>query len=183
VKPISDEVMDDATDIALPNLFTHQSHAVEKALEYRFLADLTATLLIRGIPFEILRPEVDARGHDLVIEASGILRHIQLKGLGEGGRRAEFTLHQGLTSRPSACVIATVYDRATLQPTGYRWLGGPPGFPLRPLGDRPAYHTRGAKAERPEHRTVRLSQFDRVDTMDGLVVRLFGSASIAEIAA
>jgi hypothetical protein len=175
--------MDGGAQAASSDLFTHQSHAVEKAMEYRFLADLTAALLTRGIPFEILRPEVDARGHDLVIEAGGVLRHIQLKGLGEGGRRSDFTLHQGLMSRPSACVIATVYDRTTLQPTGYRWLGGPPGVPIRPLGDRLAHHTRGAKAERPDHRTVRLSQFDRVGTMDDLVDRLFGAASIAEIAA
>jgi hypothetical protein len=183
VEPKSGRVIDRGTRTASSDLFTHQSHAVEKALEYRFLADLTAALLMCGIPFEILRPEVDARGHDLVIEAGGVLRHIQLKGLGEGGRRSDFTLHQGLTSRPSACVIATVYDRTTLQPTGYRWLGGPPGVPIRQLGDRLAHHTRGAKGERPDHRTVRLSQFDRVETMDGLVDRLFGSASIAEIAA
>ncbi|WP_066802955.1 hypothetical protein [Sphingomonas asaccharolytica] len=174
---------DRTAPVASPDLFTHQSSEVEKALEYRFLADLTAMLLMRGIPFEILRPDVDARGHDLVIEAGGVLRHIQLKGLGEGGRRSDFTLHQGLTSRPSACVIATVYDRATLQPTGYRWLGGPPGFPIRPLGERPAYHARGARTERPDHRTVRLSQFDRVETMGDLVDRLFGSVNVAEIAA
>jgi len=183
VEPRSNRVMENATDVARSDLFTHQSHAVEKALEYRFLADLTTALLIRGMPYEVLRPEIDARGHDLVIEAGGILRHIQLKGLGDGGKRTDFTLHQGLALRPSACVIVTVYDRTTLQPTGYRWLGGPPGLPIRSLGDRPAHHTRGPRLERPDHLVVRLSQFERVQTMDDLIDRLFGSADPAEIAA
>src|SRR6476620_10460783 len=65
----------------------HASSCLEKVLEHRFLAELTSALWLGGVrDFEVLRSDVDSHGYDLVIEANGILRHIQLKAMVCGGK-------------------------------------------------------------------------------------------------
>ena len=159
---------------------THRSTLVEKALEYRFLADLTAELLGRGWGFEVLRTDVDRDGYDLVVEANGTMRHIQLKALVAGGRRGSVTVSTSLASKPSPCVVWMVYDPATLTPVSYRWFGGFPGSAMPQLGDQVARHTRanaqGFKAERAQHRVVAASRFARVAKVSDLADRLFGPA-------
>lgn len=159
---------------------THRSTLLEKALEYRFLADLTAELLGRGWGFEVLRTDVDRDGYDLVVEANGTMRHIQLKALVAGGRRGSVTVSTSLASKQSPCVVWMVYDPATLTPISFRWFGGFPGFGMPQLGDQVARHTRanalGFKAERAQHRVVAASRFARVATVCDLADRLFGPA-------
>ena len=65
------------------------SSCLEKVLEHRFVAELTTCLWLAGCrDVEVLRSEVDAHGYDLVVEARGILRHIQLKSMVRGGQEA-----------------------------------------------------------------------------------------------
>lgn len=171
------------TDItqAGTDLRTHRSSVLEKVLEYRFLAKITSELLKRGIDdFAVLRSDVDCDGSDLVIEAGGVIRHIQLKGLVRGGARANVTVHTRLATKPSGCVVWMVYDPDTYELGPFRWFGATPGSPLPPLGDRVARHSRGnaggVKAERPAHRIVRGGLFERLDSDAELVDRLFGVA-------
>ena len=49
-------------------------------LEYHLSGAVTSELLLRGQSFELLRTDCDRDGYDLVIEANGVIRHIQLKG-------------------------------------------------------------------------------------------------------
>lgn len=60
----------------------------------------------------------------------------------------------------------------------YLWFGGEPGQPLPQLGDRVSKHTKanrdGYKAERPNMREVRKSQFKVLQTMEDVAVALFG---------
>lgn len=159
---------------------THRSTLLEKALEYRFLADLTAELLGRACGFEVLRTDVDRDGYDLVVEANRTMRHIQLKALVAGGRRGSVTVSTSLALKPSPCVVWMVYDPATLTPVSFRWFGGFPGSAMPPLGDQVARHTRanalGFKAQRAQHRVVAANRFARVATVSDLADRLFGSA-------
>lgn len=159
---------------------THRSSLLEKALEYRFLADLTAELLGRGWGFEVLRTDVDRDGYDLVVEANGTMRHIQLKALVAGGRRGSVTVSTSLASKRSPCVVWMVYDPATLKPVSYRWFGGFPESAMPQLGDQVARHTRanalGFKAERAQHRVVAASRFARVAKVSDLTDLLFGPA-------
>lgn len=163
---------------------TYRSTLIEKALEYRFLADLTAELLGRGWNYEVLRADVDRDGYDLVIEANGILRHIQLKALMRGGRRANITVNTALAAKPSPCVIWTIYDPVTLELGPFRWFGSLPGHPMAPLGEKVARHSRanalGIKAERGGHRVVAASRFRAVTSIDQLADRLFGPADPVE---
>ena len=164
-----------------PDLRTHRSSVLEKVLEYRFLAALTTELLKRGIDdFAVLRSDVDCDGSDLVIEAGGIIRHIQLKGIVRGGTRANVTVNTKLAAKPSGCVVWMIYDPDSLELGPFRWFGATPGSPLPALGEKMARHSRGnaegIKAERPAHRVVRGGLFERIDSVAALVDRLFGTA-------
>lgn len=160
---------------------SHRSSALEKVLEYRFLAELSAELWCRGVEFEVLRSDVDDNGHDLVIEADGILRHIQLKAMVKGGKRADVTVNTRLATKSSGCVIWMTYDPATLELGPFRWFGGKPGEPLQGLGDKVAKHSKGnaagEKTIRPAHRVIPRCAFETLGTLGELADRLFGTAA------
>jgi hypothetical protein len=110
-------------------LRSHRSSVLEKALEYRFLADLSAELLRRGMEFDVLRGDVDHQGYDLVVEANGVVRHIQLKAMVKGGKRADVNVNVKLADKPSGCVVWMRYDPETLAIGPFAWLGGDAGEP------------------------------------------------------
>jgi hypothetical protein len=157
---------------------THASSAREKVLEYRFLAELTAELMRPGLTFDVLRSDVDAWGSDIVINASRVFRHIQLKAMITGGRRAEVTINTHLSAAPSGCVIWMTYDPHSFELQQFQWFGGEPGEPLPDLGSAVARHTKGnslgEKKVRPDHRVIRRSRFEVVPTIAALATRLFG---------
>lgn len=159
---------------------THRSSAREKVLEYRFLADLTAELMCRGIDFDVLRSDVDAWGADLVVWARGVFRHIQLKAMIEGGKRSHVTINTRLAASPSGCVIWMTYDPRTFRIGNFLWFGGAPGEPLPSLGNTVARHTRGnssgEKRERPDHRVVKRSSFIELTSIAQLADLLFGGS-------
>jgi len=163
----------------------HASVLREKVFEHLFLGDLTRALLRAGRRCEVLRAEYDGAGYDLVLEADGILRHVQLKAMRADGKRAHVDVNIELASKPSGCVIWMLVDPETFTTTRYRWFGGAPGQPLPALGDRPVRHTkadsRGVKAERPGLRQLARSRFTAVDTMDQLLERLFGDRHARDI--
>jgi hypothetical protein len=158
-------------------LSTQSSSLVEKALEYRFLAAVTGALLKRSMPFEVLRSDVDCNGHDLIIEAAGVVRHIQLKAMVTGGRRASITVHTHLATKPSGCVVWMLYDPATFEIVSFRWFGADAGLPMPLLGGKIARHSRGnaagIKGLRGHHRIVAAGRFRAVQSVSELVDRLF----------
>ncbi|WP_372625112.1 hypothetical protein [Falsiroseomonas sp.] len=142
-------------------------------------AELATDLWLRGIAdFEVLRSEVDDAGYDLVLEANGCLRHIQLKASWAGAATADVSVSTRLARKPSGCVVWMLYDPRTLRIERFRWLGGAPGAPLPPLGDKVTRHTKGDrlgyKAERPGHRTVPKARFETLHSPAELLDRLFG---------
>lgn len=53
---------------------------VENIMEHAFLSEvLQHCWFIRNHPVEVIRPDVDAGGYDIVLEADGRVRHVQLK--------------------------------------------------------------------------------------------------------
>lgn len=87
----------------------------EKALEHIFLSELSKALLLDlSVPFEVLRSEFDANGYDIVVEARGIVRHIQLKLTRVGGKRRNVDINLALADKPSGCVVWMMADPATL---------------------------------------------------------------------
>ena len=59
--------------------FTH-STLRERIVEHVFVGDVLRTLWRRGVTdVEILRPEFDAHGYDVVMSRGPVVRHVQLK--------------------------------------------------------------------------------------------------------
>jgi len=175
-----------AIDNAQPSamrLQTHRSTLVERVLEYQLLAALTPELLRRGLNFEVLRGDTDRNGHDLVMEANGIMRHIQLKGMVAGGKARWLPINVALGTKPSGCVVLMNYDPAQLTITALRWFGGMPGKRLPDTGDRQAHHSKansqGVKAIRPNIRELPVSQFIRMPDIAALADHLFGPQPLA----
>lgn len=155
------------------------SSTLEKLLEHRFIAGLATHLWCRGTrAFDVLHSEVDAFGHDIVLECQGVIRHIQLKAMVREGKRRDVGVSISLARRPSGCVIWMLYDPLTLELGPFLWFGAAPGEPLPPLGAKVGRHTKGnsegVKAQRSSVRLVPRSQFVRVDSIEELADRLFG---------
>ena len=56
----------------------------EKILEHRLVSDLAELMLRRGVELDVMRSDLDAQGHDVVLEAAGVIRHVQLKAMAAG---------------------------------------------------------------------------------------------------
>ena len=155
------------------------STAREKLVEHLFVGAVLRHLWIAGHrDVEVLRSEFDARGYDIVIEAAGVTRHIQLKSAASGSKTAKVSISRELARKPAGCVVWVWFDAATLELGPLLWFGGAPGEPLPDLGDRVATHTKGnsqgEKTERPNHRILTKVQFRRLDGIGDLVEALFG---------
>mgnify|MGYP003583508926 CR=1 FL=1 len=156
------------------------STLIEKALEYQLAGSIMAQLIARGQGYEVLHSICDRDGYDIVIEAGGVMRHIQLKSIVKRGKNAGFNLHGRLAQKPSGCAIVIQWDQATVAPIGFRFFGGSPGEPLPDLGSKLGRHSRanslGNKGDRPAHREVPISRFRPVADVAELVTFLFGAA-------
>lgn len=153
----------------------------EKILEHRFVADVTSELWRRAIfDFAVSHSEVDNSGYDLIMEARGVTRHIQLKAMRVQGKRRDFDLQCRLADKRSGCAVLMLHDPVSLAILEYRLFAGPPGEKLPGLGERPVRHTKGNalghKAERPALRNVPIASFVAVGSISTLVDRLFGEA-------
>jgi hypothetical protein len=166
------------------NLDSHQSVYREQLLEHLLIGDLLKySWLHGGATLEVSQPSIDRSGHDVVLEANGVTRHVQLKTSALGGATTEQKVHIGLASKPSGCVIWTRFDRATMALAPFLFFGGEPGVPLPSLeAYRIAKHAKGdaagVKKQRPNLRVVRLSQFRRIADIPALYAALFGTVPV-----
>jgi len=173
---MNDARAQDLVDLACPTL----SVAREKLLEHRLLSDLAVHMLQRGSPLEVLRSEYDSRGYDVVLEASGLLRHLQLKASRQGGKRRHVSISVHLRAKPSGCVVWMFYDPVSLAITELRWFGALPGEPVPDLGSAVARYTKGTsegvKNLRPALRNVGIGKFELLEGVQDLANRLFGKS-------
>lgn len=150
----------------------------ERLIEHLFVGEVLRHLWLAGVPqVEVLHSEVDGAGYDLVLECQSTVRHVQLKAAKLGGRRANVGVNINLAAKPSGCVVWLYFDPKTLHLGPFFWFGNDPGQPLPSLGDKVGKHTKGDasghKAERLSIRVLPKGRFERVDTLAGLVGRLF----------
>lgn len=140
-------------------------------------------LWVSGVKrLEVLKPQVDDGGYDLVLETASVVRHIQLKATFRGSKVRRFNINTGLATKPSGCVVCLLFDQTTLDLGPFYWFGGLPTQPLPDLRKFPvANHTKGnsegIKNARPNIRVVPLSEFEPVDRISQLSVKLFGDAA------
>src|SRR5882757_1117754 len=126
----------------------------EQALGHRFLADLLSLMWRDGRrDIEVLKSEVDRAGYDIVLEANGIIRHVQLKSSFIGSTVRDVSVNTRLLTKPGGCVIWLEFDPDSLALKKYLWFGGVPGSTLPNLGSKVSRHSkansRGQKLERP----------------------------------
>ena len=159
---------------------THNSDSNlrETVLEHLFLGELLRCLWRRGIrDIEVLRAEVDRAGYDLVIEANGVLRHIQLKSSHLGAKTQKVGINTSLADKPSGCVIWIWFDPESMELGPFLWFGGPPGTPMPDLGKRVGKHTKanseGVKTQRPRMRELNKGRFQVLRSLDEVADRLF----------
>ena len=161
-------------------IHTLNSSYREILIEHLFVGEIMRRLWLRGITqFEVLQPQVDDSGYDLVIEANGVVRHIQLKSSFDSAATAQVKASLKLSHKPSACVIWVRFDPKTMHLGPFLWFGGEPGLPIPDLNDfKVAKHTRanaqGIKQERPNQRSIPRSAFESLPDFDPLVTKLFG---------
>ncbi len=151
----------------------------ERIVEHVFVGEALRKLWqLKVREVEVLRSEVDAGGYDLVMSHRNIVRHIQFKSITEGGKAASINVSLKLMEKPSGCVIWIVVDD-NLHLKSYRWFGGAPGQPLPDISEfKMAKHAKGnaqgVKLKRPNHRVVPVSRFEKLDTMEAVLNKLFG---------
>jgi hypothetical protein len=152
----------------------------EILLEHLFVGEVMRRLWMRRIAeFEVLKPQVDDSGYDLVLEANGVVRHVQLKSSFASATTNGAKASLKLAAKPSACVIWLFFDPTSMQLGPFLWFGAGPGEPIPTLeAFKKARHTRanaqGVKKERPNQRWIPRSRFAAVDTLEELVSKLFG---------
>jgi len=152
----------------------------EMLLEHLFAGEVMRHVWLSGIKrLEILKPQVDDGGYDLVLEGNSIIRHVQLKATFRGSTVARFNVNTGLAVKPSGCVVVMLFEPQTLELGPFLWFGAPPGQPLPDLRRYPiAKHTKGnaqgIKLQRPNLRVIPRSAFETAATVADLAERLFG---------
>ena len=152
----------------------------EALIEHLFVGDLMRVLWRHGpLRAEIMSPQVDDAGYDLVIECNGVTRHVQIKASFIGSTTRSQKVHLQLAEKPSGCVVWVFFHRDTLQLGPFLFYGANSGAPLPSLaGFKTARHTKGnakgLKSERPMIRVVPKRSFEPIDCIEELVARLFG---------
>ena len=152
----------------------------EMLLEHLFAGEVMRHVWRSGARrLEILKPQVDDGGYDLVLEGNSFVRHIQLKATFQGSKVARFKVNTGLESKPSGCVIVLLFEQTSLSLGPFLWFGAKPGERLPDLSAYPiAKHSKGnaqgIKLQRPNLKVVPRSAFQSIETVADVTERLFG---------
>lgn len=158
----------------------HSSYR-EKLIEHLLVGELLKiSWQTKDFSLEISKPEVDNSGYDIIAEANGVIRHIQLKATFIGSATTTQKIHISLAKKPSGCVVLVYFDNETLDLGPYYYFGASPGLPLPSLENlKTAKHTKGdatgLKSERPNIRTLNKGSFVKLETITELYRQLFGN--------
>ena len=151
----------------------------EKVLEHRLVGELLCHLWLKEKHAEVLKPEVDDAGYDLLIDCDSVIRHIQLKTSYAGAATKYAELHLDLAQKPSGCVIWMIFDPSTMGFNSFLWFGNPPGqrlpdISLFPVAKQKRGDSTGVKGERPDIRKASKGKFEVISSIPDLCIRLFG---------
>ena len=151
----------------------------EQALGHLFLGQLLAFMWRNSArDIEVLKSEVDRGGYDVVLEANGIIRHVQLKSSFRGSKVREVDVSTKLLRKPGGCVLWIEFDSENLGIERFYWFGGKAGTALPDLGLRVSRDSKGnsdgEKNERPIHRVLTRGRFEALANIGEVVESLFG---------
>ena len=162
------------------------SSFLENLRLHKFLAEILQESWRRRQLIDILKPEVDRSGYDLMLQCGEICRYVQFKTSKEGAKTSIQRISVKLAQRPGGCVIWMFQDDSAGSVGQYLFLGGGPNDNLE-LSDKTAKHAKanaqGVKNERPNYREVRKNQFHGPICIAGLLDKLFpGSSTTVDVA-
>lgn len=168
------------------SLSHHNRHSSyrEKLIEHLFIGELIKISWLSGrYDLEVAKPEVDNAGYDLIIEAAGVLRHVQLKSSYLDSKTATQKIQIGLSEKPSGCVVWIYFDERTLSLGPYRVFGEEAGVPMTNIREFPiAKHSKanshGVKLERPNIRIVNKGDFLFFENIEDVYDYLFFKSAI-----
>jgi len=171
---VSDPHIEDSADVALANA---QSVYREKILEHGFITNLMlCDWRSKCANIDILRPEIDRFGYDLVASRGAITRFIQVKSSVVRGPTRVQKVHVNLLSKPDGCVVWIIVNER-LDVDSYLVRIPPVGQSLGCDGLKVAKHTKanaeGVKAERPNIRVMPISAFTPKQSIDDVFSDLF----------
>ena len=153
--------------------------------EHVFISELLQEAYYRyGKIIEILRPEIDTSGYDIVLECNDFTRHIQLKTSKSTSRTSSQTINSGLSEKPSGCVIWIFRegphqeDNNQRMQLSYLYFGGKPGKVLPSLenfriGKHTKANSKGLKGERQSTRVIPKGEFEKIPDTKELLKVLF----------
>ena len=113
----------------MPGEDRHFVHSTlrERIVEHVFVGDVLRTLWKLGVTdVEILRPEFDAHGYDVVMSRGPIVRHVQLK----TQPPAKYLSAVPWPKNAAVVFIWIGLNKETLDLGPFMWFGGAPGLPL-----------------------------------------------------
>ncbi len=152
----------------------------EKLIEHLFIGELLRlSWSTEDYSLEVSKPEVDASGYDLIAEANGVIRHIQLKSSYIGSSTSRQKVNVALARKPSGCVVWIFFDKANLNLGPFLFFGSNPKKSLPDMSAfKTAKHTKGNaqgyKSERPNIRVVNKGSFVKFFTIKEIYEVLFG---------
>jgi hypothetical protein len=158
---------------------THYSTYREALVEHLFAGAVMSHVWLRGFQrVEMLTSRVDDAGYDLLLEANGVIRHIQLKSSTRAAP-SRVLINKALAEKPSGCVLWMHVDPATLVLGPFFWFGGEPRKPLPDIeGFEIGKHTRrdatGSRAQRENIRVIKRRDFTELSSIEEVAAYLFG---------
>ncbi len=159
-------------------LHSRESRYREMMLEHIFLSELLQkawreALHKKGDLVNVIRPDVDSNGYDLVLECGRDTRYVQLTSIKTGKKR----VNEKLASKPGGCVIWLVYreDEGSSTKLTYRFFGAGPKEPP-PLDDESCTNPE-TNTETPSKRQLTSGDYDKPTDIDQLFDKLFPEQS------
>jgi hypothetical protein len=166
----------------IENIHFERSSYREMLIEHVFAGELMRHYWLAASDLlEVAKPQVDDGGYDLILQANGVIRHVQLKSSHATSKLASANIALSLGRKPSGCVVIIRFNVQTLAIGPFHFFGATPGSPLPDISAfKPAKNPRpnmeGIKKERLAHRCVPLKQFIPVASLELLAERLFGAS-------
>jgi hypothetical protein len=153
----------------------------EKLVEHLFTGELQRYFWRTNMDVDLLRPEVDRLGYDVVLSHGKITRHVQLKASIQGGRASAQTISSSLAQHASGSIVWMVVDD-DLYFKSLLWFGGKPGKRLPDItgfdhATRTTPNSEGMKPVRENTRRIPKARFTAVEGDDlfaGVAALLFG---------
>src|ERR1700691_3756856 len=88
----------------------------EMLLEHLFVGEIMRHVWLSGLKrVEVLKPQVDDGGYDLVFDVGSIVRHVQLKATFRGSTVRRFNVNTALALKPSGCVVGLLFEPTTME--------------------------------------------------------------------